>query len=222
VAEHLRRYHFRSEPVKVIPNGMPDALFQRRRDQNTVGALTFGAVLNGWGGRKNGAAAIEAFARVRATLPDTRMLLFGEGHSVDGPAAIWARERGWEGGIEFRGQVPHAEVIDLLSRRVDVLVHPALEEAHPMALIEAMSLGIPAIGGHAAGGVPWTLGDGKYGMLVDVRSPDQIASAMLRLIQDHKVRKRLGELARESVKRRFHIKEVANSYEAIYAELAPK
>ena len=146
------------------------------------------------------------------------MLMFGAGHSADGLAAAWAGKKGLKGGIEFIGPVPHAKVIDLLSRRVDVLVHPSLEEAHPMPLIEAMSLGIPAIGGDRVGGVPWTLGNGECGVLVDVRSPDQIASAMIRLAQDENTRTRLGAAGREFARRRFHIEQVADQYEAIYAE----
>jgi glycosyltransferase involved in cell wall biosynthesis len=220
VADHLRRYGFHAKPIDVIPNGMPGAYFERTRSREPGRPLTFATVLVGWGGLKNGGAAIEAFAKVRRALPDAEMLMFGAGHSLDGPAALWARQKGWEGGIEFIGQVPYAQLIDQLSRRVDVLVHPSLEEAHPMPLIEAMSLGIPAIGGRTAGGVPWTLGDGKYGVLVDVRLPDHIACAMLGLAEDEDARIQLGAVARESSKRRFHIRRVASQYEAIYAQLA--
>jgi L-malate glycosyltransferase len=219
VADHVRRYGFHAKPIDVIPNGIPSAYFERTRRREPGRPFAFATVLGGWGGLKNGGAAIEAFAKVRKVLPDVQMLMLGAGHSSDGPAAVWARERGWDGGIEFIGQIPHDNLIDLLSQRVDVLVHPSLEEAHPMPLIEAMSLGIPAIGGSAAGGVPWTLGNGKYGVLVDIRSPDQIASAMLRLAQDAGARIQLGADAREFVKRRFHIEQVADHYEAIYVQL---
>lgn len=220
VVDHLRRYGFHARPIDVIPNGMPAAHFERPRRRDPGRPVTFATVLVEFGGFKNGGAAIEAFAKVRKALPEVQMLMFGAGYSSDGPAAVWARERGWDGGIEFIGQTPHADLIDLLSSRVDVLVHPSIEEAHPMPLIEAMSLGIPPIGGRATGGVPWTLGNGKYGILVDVRSPDQIASAMLRLAQDDEFRTVLGAAARESVKSRFHIEQVADRYEAIYAQLA--
>jgi L-malate glycosyltransferase len=220
VADHLRRYGFRGGPIEVVPNGMPSVNFERSRNREPGRAFTFATVLPQWSGLKNGGAAIEAFAKVRRVLPDSQMLMFGAGHSADGPAAAWARQRGLGGGIEFIGQVPYAQLIALLSRRVDVLVHPSLEEAHPMPLIEAMSLGLPAIGGDRVGGVPWTLGNGECGVLVDVRSPDQIASAMVRLAQDEDTRARLGEAGREFAKSNFHIEHVADQYEAIYAEVA--
>jgi L-malate glycosyltransferase len=220
VADHLRRYGFHAKPIDVIPNGMPAAYFQRARQRKPGKPFTFATILVGWDGLKNGSAAIKAFAKVRRVLPDAQMLMFGKGHSADEAAAVWARERGYDRGIEFIGQVPYGELIDLLSRRVDVLVHPSLEEAHPMPLIEAMSLGIPVVAGSASGGVPWTLGYGQYGVLVDVRSPDQIAAAMLRLAQDDQARIQLGAAAHEFVKCRFHIEQVADQYEAIYDQLA--
>ncbi len=220
VVDHLRKYRFRAGPIDVIPNGMPGAHFERPRKIHSGRPITFATVLVGWGGLKNGSAAIQAFAKVRQILPDAQMLMFGTGHSSDEPAAVWARQRGWDMGIEFVGQIPYGELLDLLSHRVDVLVHPSLEEAHPMPLIEAMSFGIPAIGGNTAGGVPWTLGYGRCGVLVDVHSPDQIAAAMLRLAEDDDTRYKLGTAAREFLKSRFHISKVAEQYEAIYAQLA--
>ncbi len=68
--------------------------------------------------------------------------------------------------------------------------------------------------------MPWTLGDGRYGMLVDVCSPDHIASAMRQLAQDHEVRTRFAATARAFAKSQFHIGQVADKYEAIYAQLA--
>jgi glycosyltransferase involved in cell wall biosynthesis len=220
LVNHLRRHGFHNRPIEVIPNGMPADYFERARRREPGGPIVFATALGSWSRLKNPAPAIEAFAKVRRVLPDAEMLMFGGGYAADGPAAAWARERGWDGGIEFKGQVPNVQVIDLFSRSVDVLVHPSLEEAHPMPLIEAMSLGIPPIAGSSTGGVPWTLGHGKYGILVDVRSPDQLASAMLQLAQGDEGRMRLGMTARESVRRRFHIEQVADRYEAIYAQLA--
>jgi len=222
VAHHLRRYRLRTGRIDVVPNGLPRAYFERTRDRRPTSALTFATILPQWNGLKNGCAAIEAFAKVRLVLPNVQMLMFGTGHSADGPAAMWARRRGLDGGIEFIGHMPYTQLIALLSRRVDILVHPSLEEACPMPLIEAMSLGVPVIGGERAGGVPWTLGDGKYGVLVDVSSPDQIASAMIRLAQNQNTRAHLEEAGREFAKQHFNIEQVADRYEAIYADLAQK
>jgi glycosyltransferase involved in cell wall biosynthesis len=107
-----------------------------------------------------------------------------------------------------------------LEAEVDVLVHPALEEAQPMAIIEAMARRIPVIGGKTSGGVPWTLDVGRAGILVDVRSPDQVATAMQRLITDPVLRQDLAERGQALARERFHISAVADAWQTVYAQLA--
>lgn len=221
VANHLRRYMLYRGPNLVIPNGMPEALFERasvgRRPARD--GITFAASLVGWSGRKNGEALIKAFAQLAQRHPEARLLLFGGGHGAGEPGERWARERGWSKGVEFVGQVGHGELLDRLAAEVDVLVHPALEEAQPMALIEAMALGIPVIAGRRSGGVPWTLDDGRAGMLVDVTNPAEIAQAMLGLAEDVGRREAWGAKGRQFAQQRFHISAVTDAWQAQYAEL---
>jgi Asp-tRNA(Asn)/Glu-tRNA(Gln) amidotransferase A subunit family amidase len=53
-----------------------------------------------------------------------------------------------------------------------------------MTIVEAMSLGVPVVGGKGSGGVPWQLGNGDCGILVDVESPASIASGIVGLVSD--------------------------------------
>ena len=216
VAGHMKRFGFHAKPVDVIPNGMPEKTFHRRLAPRHGDVITFATILMGWGGRKNGIKAIEAFAKVRRKLPAARLLMFGTGHGLGDPAEKWARQHGTADGIEFVGRVTHTELLRRLLEEVDIFVHPALEEAQPLCVIEAMSFGIPVIGGKSSGGVPWTLGDGANGLLVDVRSPDRIAEAMLRLAEDEGERARVGTAGQVLAKERFHIARVADQYEVIY------
>lgn len=223
VADHIRRYMFYRGPRLVIPNGMPESLFDCiPRQRNELGRTVYGASLVGWSGRKNGEALIEAFARVRAIEPESRLVLFGGGHGRGEPAQRWSEERGISEGIEFAGQVAHANLLQRLANEVDVLVHPALEEAQPMALIEAMAMGIPVIAGRDSGGVPWTLDGGNAGILVDVTKPEQIARQMLALARSEEDRRRWGEAGRRLAVERFHIRSVADEWERQYEEILAK
>lgn len=221
VARHLQRYMLYRGPNLVIPNGMPRSLFERKRTAcvRAGNGITFASTLVGWSSYKNGEALIEAFAQVVQRHPAARLLLFGAGHGVGEPGELWARERGWSKGVEFVGQVGHGELLDRLCAEVDVLVHPALEEAQPMALIEAMALGIPVIAGRRSGGVPWTLDDGRAGILVDVSSPAEIAQAMLELAEDARAREDWGAKGHRFASERFHIAAVADAWQAQYGEL---
>lgn len=219
VEHHLRRYHFRSGPVAVIPNGLPDSLFSMVSQAGTRDTrLNFATVLNGWGNYKNGQSAIRAFALARPRIPNARLLMFGASHGPGENAQRWAREHGLEKCIEFVGMLPHEQLLARLAEDADVLLHPALEEAQPMAIIEAMSLGIPVIGGRNSGGVPWTLDQGRAGLLVDVSSPAAIAQAMTDLARDPVRRIEWGLRGRRLAVSRYHISAVADAYEALYEQ----
>lgn len=221
VAEHLSKFMLYGGPKEVIPNGMPEHVFERRAVARAAGqGLTFATILVGWGGYKNGQVAIEAFAYLHELFPNARLLMFGAAHGSGEQAEQWARDRGMERGIEFVGHLPYDALMARVAAEVDVLVHPALEEAQPMALIEAMALKIPVIGGRTSGGVPWTLDHGEAGLLVDVRSPADMAHAMARMVAEPGLRADLGERGQALAKRRFHIDGVVDAYQAIYRELA--
>jgi len=109
--------------------------------------------------------------------------------------------------------------MERLAREVDIFVHPSLEEGHPLSVIEAMALGIPVIGGVHSGAVPYTLENGRAGLLVDVRSPQAVAGAMLRLAEDAEMRITLGRAARRSAWHRFRLEHVVDAYEKVYDEV---
>lgn len=220
VATHLSRFMFYRGSRQVIPNGMPESLFQLRSTTNRARkSVTFASVLQGWGSMKNAEVAIEAFARVRRHHPDARLIMFGYGHGRGEEAERWAGARGLADGVEFAGEHPHAQVIETLAREVDVLVHPSLLEANCLVLLEAMALGVPVIAGEAAGGTPWTLDDGQAGILVDVKDPGAVAHAMERLATSAEERKTWGQRGLALATRRYHIRHVADAYERVYAEL---
>lgn len=222
VASHLKRFFNYRKEIKIIPNGMPEALFEGEGAKRAGSPLTFATILVNWSGLKNGEKAIEAFAKIRRELPGARLVMFGSGHGPGEAANRWAEENQLSEGIEFVGQIAHGELLTRLKHDVDVVVHPALEEAQPMALIEPMAMGIPVIAGERAGGVPWTLEDGRLGMLVNVRSAEAIATAMKKLADDEKGRLRLGEKGREGARRRFHISVVTDAYLEAYSEILAK
>ena len=51
-----------------------------------------------------------------------------------------------------------------------------------MTLLEALGAGVPALGGHRSGGVPYVLDEGRQGWLCDVKDPSAMAEAILNII----------------------------------------
>jgi len=220
VAKHLRRFMGCFGAKEIIPNGMPSAQFNKKLPARVMSdGVTFATILPGWGGLKNGKVAIEAFALQRRTRPQDKLIMFGGGHGLGQAAEQWAKEHNVEVGVEFAGHTPYQNVMNRLSREVDVFVHPSLEEAQPMVLIEAMALSIPVIGGKSSGGVPWTLDNGDAGLLVDVTSPASLAEAMSLLAGNNELRDNIGKKGLELALKRFHLNVITSKYEIIYQEL---
>lgn len=221
VDQHLRRFMRYRGPAEVIPNGLPQHAFVSSVTVDRADRpLTFATILVGWGAYKNGQVAIEAFARVRRRLPHVRLLMFGTGHGPGEEAECWAGSHGLAAGIEFVGQLTYPTLMQRLAGEVDVLVHPSLVESQSMALIEALARGVPVIGGESSGAVPWTLDEGRAGKLVDVRSPDALAQAMLEFASDPRLRLDYAQRGLAMARRRFHIAAVADAWEAVYDQLA--
>ncbi len=222
VATHLRRFFLYRGQMNVVPNAVPLAAFQLgdARSKRTAGAnVTFASVLTGWSAVKNGKTALQAFAKVRKRLPDARLWMFGNGYGRSEAAQIWAARNGCADGVAFIGMLAHGQLITELARGVDILVHPAREEACPMAVAEAMALGIPVIGGKSSGGVPEVLEEGRVGMLANVASADDLAEAMHQLAAESDLRANLTQLARCSAQKRFTPSVVAARYEGLLSGL---
>lgn len=222
VADHFRNWFRFKRSMTVVPNGVADDIFDRptrARKDSKAGQFTFACVLTGWGALKNGATALLAFRRVRSNIPDSRLLLIGYGHGLREGAHKWALQNGCDRGVDFIGDLPYQQVLDVLTDQVDVLVHPAVEESFGMVLAEAMALHIPVIAGKNSGGVPFVLDYGKAGRLVDVRCSDAIADAMEELAACPQRRVELAEAGFLMAEQRFRMSAVVGQYEVIYNAL---
>ena len=103
--------------------------------------------------------------------------MFGFDQETNGPAHQWAKANNIDQNMIFHGPTASNELLDFLHQST-LLLHPALEECCPLSLIEAMSFGLPVVGGDKSGGVPWVLDFGKAGLLADVTNPEDIAEKM--------------------------------------------
>lgn len=222
VAGHLRKYRFVRAGCNIdcIPNGLPGACFEDRGRDSGTGTTRFATILNGWTKLKNATSALQAFSMLRKAHSESTLLMFGEDYGISGKAESWARANELHHGVQFRGRTAYEPLMDALRDEVDILVHPSREESQGMVLIEAMARGIPVIGGGQAGAVPWTLDEGRAGVLVDVDDPASIASAMERLARDSASRRSVGKAGFDSARSRFGIGAVADRYLDVYERVS--
>lgn len=112
--------------------------------------------------------------------------------------------------LGYRDDVPELMAISQL------LLLPSLQEGLPMAVIEAMSMGVPVIGTDIRG-TRDLLADGA-GVLVPVRSPAALAHAMNALLADRQHRDLLRANARERVQQ-FALGPLLETHAELYAKL---
>jgi glycosyltransferase involved in cell wall biosynthesis len=201
--------------IEVIPNPIQVPQDTIKMTECTAGPVRIATVLNGWGSRKNPKTAIRAFDLLRQEIPDAEMSMFGCDFEEGGFASRWASSRDLNQNIRFCGLLAPRDLFRRL-REMSVLLHPALEEACPLSILEAMALGLPIVAGSAAGGVPWVLDGGKAGFLTDVRDPKRITETLLTCIQQTKEREERRKNARCRVLNLFSPSCVAEQYESMY------
>ena len=149
--------------------------------------------------RKGQLNLVRALPAVLAAVPEARLVLIGE--TLDEHRSYQAKlERTAQRlGVSFRiiwaGYRPNAyEVLAAL----DVFALASLEENLPMAILEAMALGLPVVA-TAVGGIPEYVVSGQTGLLVPPADYEAMAVAVASLLADAAQRRRLGEAGRRQV-----------------------
>ena len=87
-----------------------------------------------------------------------------------------------------------------------------------MALLEAMSVGLPSIAS-AVGQIPQIITSGENGLLINPGDSKQLSEAIVQLAEDRNLVERLSENARRTVEDRFSIGPWVQKIENVYAEL---
>ncbi len=97
------------------------------------------------------------------------------------------------------GHEPRA-ALRVLHAAADLYVLPSSQEGFPIALAEAMALGMPCIAART-GAIPEMLHHGRNGLLVTPSDPGALAGAVIQLWRDLELRERIGRAAREQALR---------------------
>ncbi len=108
--------------------------------------------------------------------------------------------------------------VDVYLAKTDIFVLPSLWEGLPVALMEAMSCGLPCIA-TSVGGVAELIEDQKDGLLVEAKNIGQLEKVLRKLMQDENLRVFLGNNAKNKIKIGFSKQKMIGSLENLYTEL---
>jgi len=104
---------------------------------------------------------------------------------------------------------------------MDVVVLTSKVEGLPNIILEAFACGKPVVA-ISVGGISEVIKDGENGILVPLDSPDFFANAVIELLDNDKLRKKMGSKSRIMVENKFNLKEMIKQYENLYISLTDK
>ncbi len=120
-------------------------------------------------------------------------------------------------GVHFHGQLPFAQVLELMAR-ARALVFPTLAyELFPRTVAEAYAVGLPVLASRR-GSVAEIVVDGETGLLVEPRDADALAAGLRRLAGDDALSRRLGAGARDAYERLYSPQATTARLLDIYAD----
>jgi glycosyltransferase involved in cell wall biosynthesis len=102
-----------------------------------------------------------------------------------------------------------------------VLLLPSDQESFGLAALEAMACEVPVIASRV-GGLPEVVTDGETGYLSPVGDVDKMATDAARLLSDGKLRREMGQRARESAISRYRTDVVIPQYIDFYEQVIAK
>lgn len=161
--------------------------------------------------------ALRAFARVRQALPAAHLTLAGSGPE-ERLLRQMARELGIESGVRFAGRLDR-DAMAALVRQSSVSLNPSLVDNMPNSVLEALASGVPVVSTRV-GGVPFIVQDGITALLVPPGDADAMAAAVLRVLQEPALARRLAEAGLREVQR-YTWDRVAPALAAVYRSALP-
>jgi glycosyltransferase involved in cell wall biosynthesis len=157
---------------------------------------------------------LDAAILVVKAAPTVKFVCAGDG---DIPALqAMVNEKGMARNFEFPGWVDGAAK-DALLASTAVFVLPSYFEGLPIGMLEAMVNGIPVVAS-TAGGIPEALGN-DAGILVTPGDVAGLAAALIRLLDNPRLREQMGQAGRLRASREFARDVVLDRVGALYKEL---
>jgi glycosyltransferase involved in cell wall biosynthesis len=154
---------------------------------------------------------VAAAAKVVRDEPDARFVIVGEGELREA-IERQIKDLGLERHVLLTGFRNDAVG---LQKSFDVFVMSSITEGLGSAMLDAMACGTPVVATRA-GGIPEAIVDGQSGLLVPPHDEDALAHAIVQLLRDPDLRKRLGAAARARVVAEFSVETMVAKTLTVY------
>ena len=145
---------------------------------------------------------------------EAMFVIVGEGEE-EGQLRQEAKELRIEKNVTFAPPMP--DIVDLY-RGFDVVVVPTQRGGVGLAALEAMAVAKPVVGSKVGEMLNVVL-DGQTGLLVPEGDADQLAGAVIRLLEDPELARRMGAAGRKRVEEQYGLASMVGATESLYREI---
>jgi len=204
--------HYTDKKIHIVPFGVDCQVFRPAKRINMTSAVTLGFVkyLRVKAGPEYLIRAMEMIVR---QYPQTTLLMAGSG-GLRSQLEKLTEQLGLTQNISFLGAVEHRQVPEVL-KNVDIFVMPSIREVFGVAAVEAQAMEIPVVATRV-GGIPEVVLDRETGILVEPGNSEQLAQAILTLIENPALRRQMGERGRRHVLANYRWEDNAALMEKLY------
>jgi glycogen(starch) synthase len=163
---------------------------------------------------------VEAFARLKASGSNARLLIAGEGDELPFLQYLVSK-LGLKDFVQFTGGLPRdGDAVFSVINQATFVVMPSRIEAFGLVSLESMRMGRPLIASNV-GGLPEIVSDGETGLLVPPADSIQLCAAMQILLKQPKKTIEMGERARKWAMSVYLLEENVDRYEELFNQLMP-
>ncbi|TQE23950.1 glycosyltransferase family 4 protein [Streptomyces ipomoeae] len=157
---------------------------------------------------------LDTWSEVAPRHPDWLLRIYGSGEDEE-LLRKQCTALGIDGSVRWMGRT--SDVQGAL-RGASVFALSSRGEGFPLALMEAMAMGVPCAAFDCAPGVHEMVRDGEDGLLAHPGNTGELARKLDLLMSDRGLRDRMGERARENV-RRYGAEEIMDRWERLFTFL---
>lgn len=215
IIDELREVGVPLEQIGAIPNGVELNGLNVKDDYSLNDTVTviFSGRLHP---QKGLTVLLVAFKQVLDRRPDIkwRLWLLGDGE-LRSQLESMAQQLGITQAVTFWGQVDN---VATYLEQADIFVLPSRAEGLSNALLEAMAWGLPCIVTCIDGNTD-LVRHNENGLLINPGSESDLAEALIRLVDDERLRQRVGRLARRTIEDNYSLDMIARRYIELYKVL---
>ncbi len=149
---------------------------------------------------------VRAAHRVLAQKKAVQFVLIGSG-SLREPAE----------GLKIFPRMERENILKFYALAHMIVMPSTCQESFSRVVLEAMAQGKPIVGTRV-GGTPEQVVSGENGLVVEREDPEALAEAIIKILEDHKLAKQMGERSVELLEKQFSKKKMVNEIMSIYTK----